>query len=196
MTPRHIPDRRSPIRTILGTLLCLALGACEAMPGQTGEASDSVATGIVGVDHLPGHLAVQSFSVDGYGGGRAGGGSGMICCMRLPAKWYPDMMVRVNWGVTNFRDCKADEYVTHVPVERYEEVGTIYVHFFADGSVRVVSANSNPSGALLPASTYPIKVPIPKKDPWGQYPLEKTCAGKDRSVAPTQHKEGDVDYDD
>lgn len=189
MTPGHSSDRRYRFRATLGALLCLALGACEAMPGQAEEESYSVATTLTGIDHLPGHLAVQSFAVDGGGGGRAGKGGSKMCCMRLPGKWHPGMMVRINWGVTNFRDCKADEYVAHVAVERYEEVGTLYVHFFADGSVRAVSSNFNPAGASHPDSPYPIKTPIPQKDPWHQYPLEKTCAGKDRSVAPTQHKE-------
>lgn len=186
-------SRRIVVAIVLTVLLA---GGCEAMPGQAEEDGQSVATMLAGIDHLPGHLAVQSFAVDGQGGGRAGKGGGMMCCMRLPAKWHPDMVVRINWGVTNFRDCKADEYVTHVPVERYEEVGTLYVHFFADGSVRVVSSNYGPWKAASPESKYPIKTPIPQKDPWHQYPLEKTCVGKDRSVAPTKHKEGDVDYVD
>lgn len=187
---------RKYARWLYGVLLCMAASGCGAVSGQDAEESYSVATTLTGIDHLPGHLAVQSFAVDGEGGGRAGKGGRITCCMRLPGKWRPDMVVRINWGVTNFRDCKADEYVAHVPVERYEKVGALYVHFFADGSVRVVSSNDGPAGALHPESVYPIKTPIPQKDPWHQYPLEQTCRGKDRSVAPTQHKEGDVDYVD
>lgn len=196
MTPRHAPDRRYRVRAVLGAFLCLTLGACEALPGQAEEESYTVATTLTGIDHLPGHLAVQSFAVDGQGGGSAGKGGSTMCCMRLPGKWRPDMMVRINWGVTNFRDCEADEYVAHVPVERYEEVGALYAHFFADGSVRVVSSNYAAWKAGNPESAYPIKTPIPQKDPWHEYPLEQTCQGKDRSVAPTQHKEGDVTYVD
>lgn len=193
MTNRRSPRRGRSLRVLGGVLFCLSAMGCGAATGDK-EENYTVATGITGVDHLPGHLSVQSFSVDGYGG--AVGTGSMSCCIRLPGEWRPDMIVRINWGVTNFRDCKADEYVVHVPVERYESPERLYVHFFADGSVRAVSSIYNPSGANLPDSKYPIKTPIPRKNPWQQYPLEQTCAGKDRDVAPTQHKEGDVVYDD
>lgn len=183
-------------RVVVGGLLCLVLGACEAMPGSGGDEGYSIATTITGIDHLPEHLGVQYFSIDGQTGGAAGKGGSFMCCMQLPERWHPDMTVRIDWGVTNFRDCKADEYVTHVPVERYEEVGSLYVHFFADGSVRVVSSNEGPAGASHPESLYPIKIPIPNKEPWSLYPLEQTCSGKDRNEAPTRHPEGEVNYGD
>lgn len=183
-------------RGVVGVLLCLAVGACEAMRGTETDEDYSIATTITGIDHLPEHLGVQSFSIDGQTGGAAGKGGSSMCCMRLPGAWHPDMMVRIDWGVTNFRDCTADEYVTHVPVERYEEVGALYVHFFADGSVRVVSSNDGPAGASHPESVYPVKTPIPNKEPWSRYPLEQTCVGKDRNQAPNRHPAGEVDYVD
>ncbi|MFD0740114.1 DUF3304 domain-containing protein [Lysobacter koreensis] len=185
-----------PLAFVLAGLALAPKSAESNQPGMIGGASqeEMIPVGITGIDHLPAHLAVQSLSVDGSGGGSAGTGS-LACCASLPALWRKSLVVEIRWGVTNFRDCKADEYVARVPVEQYSEVGNLFVHFFADGKVRAVSSNYNPAGARHPESEYPIKTPIPDKDPWHRYSLESTCLGKDREAPPTQHKEGDVSYE-
>lgn len=171
-------------------LLCGLAVACNAEPKE-----EMIPVTLTGIDHLPGHLSVQSFSVDGHGGGQAGRGGSQLCCVSLPAHWRPDLRVRVVWGVTNWPKCEADEYRTEVAVERYDEVGNMYVHFLPDGSVRVVSSNYYPEGAGQPESKYPVKAIIPDKNPWHQYPLEETCKDKDREAPPTRHREGEVSYE-
>ncbi|NBA97760.1 DUF3304 domain-containing protein [Pseudomonas sp. R5(2019)] len=128
--------------------------------------------GLTGIDHLPDHLSVQRFSVDGSGGGPAGGGGSLACCGRLPRKWQPDLTVKVRWNVTNWRDCKGEEHEAVVPVEPYDEIGRLYVHFFSDGSVRAVSS------ALATPLSPDYKGPhdrIPQKYPWQIYDLDSTC---------------------
>jgi len=176
-------------RVAMIAALCGLAAACNAEPKE-----EMIPVTLTGIDHLPDHLSVQSFSVEGHQGGSAGTGSQM-CCVSLPERWRPDLRVRVDWGVTNWPKCEADEYVTHVLVERYDEVGNLYVHFFPDGSVRVVSSNYYPEGARHPQSKYPVKTAIPNKFPWKKYSLDQLCKGKDREAPPTQHKEGEVSYE-
>ncbi|NBA97759.1 DUF3304 domain-containing protein [Pseudomonas sp. R5(2019)] len=131
--------------------------------------------GLTGIDHLPDHLSVQRFSVDGRGGAQAGKGGSLVCCGSLPRKWQPDLTVKVRWNVTNWRDCKGEEHEAVVPVEPYDEIGRLYVHFFSDGSVRAVSSNYVAWKANEPESPYPIKDLIPQKYPWQVYDLDLTC---------------------
>ncbi|NBA97758.1 DUF3304 domain-containing protein [Pseudomonas sp. R5(2019)] len=129
--------------------------------------------GLTGIDHLPDHLSVQRFSVDGRGGAQAGKGGSLECCGSLPRKWQPDLTVKVRWNVTNWRDCKGEEHEEVVPVEPYDEIGRLYVHFFSDGSVRAVSS------ALATPRSPDYKGPhdrIPQKYPWQIYNLDLTCS--------------------
>src|SRR5690606_22012087 len=73
----------SPASRLWLLLACLVplAGGCQA------PQEESTAVGITGIDHLADHLSVQDFSVAGYGGGRAGGGCGTVCCTMLPDRW-------------------------------------------------------------------------------------------------------------
>jgi hypothetical protein len=136
-----------------------------------------VGAGMSGIDHLPDHLSVQQFSVDGHGGFQAGKGGSMVDGISLPRQWRPGLSVRVNWNVTNWRDCWGDRYERVVPVERYDQVGTLWVHFLADGSVRVVSANAGPY-----ASDYPgPHDAIPNKEPWTNQEWKARCVAKEQA---------------
>jgi hypothetical protein len=130
-----------------------------------------------GIDHLPDHLSVQDFYVDGTPGAQAGQGGSSLCCTRLPRVWRPGLTVEVRWNVTNWRDCTGTDLAKRVQVERYDQLGQMWVHFLADGSVRVASSNYYPEGANHPGSKYPIKNPIPDKSPWDVYPYE-ACSGR------------------
>lgn len=81
---------------VMIVLLCGLAASCNADQNE-----EMIPVMLTGVDHLPDHLSVQSFSVDGHQGGSAGTGSQM-CCVSLPANWRPDLRVRVVWGVTNW----------------------------------------------------------------------------------------------
>jgi hypothetical protein len=126
---------------------------------------------ITGIDHLPEHLSVQDFYVDGYSAFQAGTGGSTVCCAVLPKRWRPDLTVEIRWNVTNWRDCDGREYVRQVPVQRYAEPGRLWVHFLADGSVRAVSSGVGPGNAAYPGP----HDSIPDKDPWDVYPIEAIC---------------------
>src|SRR5476649_655410 len=57
---------------------------------------------VVGVQHLgPDHL-ISEFYVNKYGGtgvGREGGVGGEVCCIVIPSKWRPGLIVEVRWKV-------------------------------------------------------------------------------------------------
>ena len=157
-------SRARALWLLLACLLPLA-GGCQA------PQEEKTAVGITGIDHLADHLSVQDFSVAGYGGGRAGGGGGTVCCAMLPAKWRPDLRVKVDWLEQNWRDCSYRRLQREVVIDRYAEVGTLWVHFLADGNVRVVVSNPGPGN---PAYLGPHD-PIPQKHPWKDYPSVEHC---------------------
>ncbi|WP_342315883.1 DUF3304 domain-containing protein [Lysobacter sp. FW306-1B-D06B] len=102
-----------------------------------------------------------------------------MCCAKLPNRWREGLKVEVRWNVTNWRDCTGADYVRRVPVEPYHRPDSMYVHFLADGGVKVVSTPWYPEKANRPNSQYPIKDPIPDKAPWRKYPRDETCKKKE-----------------
>jgi hypothetical protein len=94
----------------------------------------------------------------------------------LPEKWRPGLTVEIRWDISNWRDCKWDQYVRRVAVEPYTEAGTLWVHFLENGKIRVVVSNPGPGNPAYPGP----HDAIPNKDPWHVYPRER-CEGK---VAP------------
>ncbi len=65
-----------------------------------------------------------------------GAGYGNVCCVMLPTKWRPGMMVSVQWDMPEGSKHVPREKI--VEVERYDEPGSIYLHFFPEEKVRVV----------------------------------------------------------
>lgn len=143
-------------------MVLMLLSACETY----GSAS-SVPASLVGVQHMGKNFSVAEFYVNGYEGGtagRLGGGGAYVCCVSLPGKWRSGLKVEVRWKVTNwtneirseianqnYRSLSFDgPYIARVPVEKYDAVGDLYVHFFANGRVRVVSSSYSPLHASHP----------------------------------------------
>lgn len=100
------------------------------------------------VTHGTGYI--HSFAIEepvhsGPVGGRMAGGAscgGIIAAgYALPKTWFPGMKVKVRWK-PNGREWV--EKTTNIM--RYDEAGTIYVHFFPGDQVRVVSAAFNGPG--------------------------------------------------
>lgn len=151
--------------------VCMGVAACQ----QHDPDKEGVGVLVTGVDYLPDHLSVQRFSVNGQDMGRAGGGGGGVCCAMLPVKWQPGMTVKITWNVTNWRDCTGKNYEAVVPVEKYDKVGNLFVSFFPNQKVRVVSSNYGVAGARMTGSKYPIKAVIPDKHPWDKWPPDSHC---------------------
>lgn len=171
-------------QTLGATLIIAALGSCYAHPagaidkGQPTISPAAMSAGdlaradnemiplaIVGIDHLADHVSVQNFWVDGYSGGRAGKGGASVCCASVPKTWKPGLTAKIRWEVLNWRDWESDEYTAVVPVEKYGELDQLYVHFLANGSVRVVPSLEGPLSPTYPGP----HDPIPRKKPWDVY---------------------------
>lgn len=134
------------------------LAACQSVPPMRGVS-------MTGIDHLDDHLSVQDFQVDGHSAFQAGKGGSSVCCTRIPETWHPGLKVHVTWNVTNWRDRTWSEQAADVAVDRYDEIGDMYVHFLADGKVRVLLSNYPPR-----ADDYSGPKGIPQKYPWDRYP--------------------------
>ena len=119
---------------ILSALGAVFLTACSTQP----KAADSTYGASVGiVNHTSNYI--YSASVDGAGGANMaawGAGYGNVCCAMVPVKWRPAMMVLVQWDMPEGSKHIYKERM--VEVEKYEEPGSIYLHFFPDDKVRVV----------------------------------------------------------
>lgn len=147
-------------RYVVRLLVAVAAGAAVWL-GYTqlpwGNRDDELgAAGIVGVQHLGKDYPVSEFYINNYAGGkvgRDGGGGGIVCCVMIPLQWRPGLTVDVRWRVEdwsheNRTEIKAGDYrsvsvkgfyIAKVPVEKYDDPGDVYVHFFPRGRVRVVS---------------------------------------------------------
>lgn len=119
-----------------------------------------------GIDHLADNLSVPEFWVNGVGGFQAGTGGRVDPGPELPDKWHPGLTVHVVWGVRDWEHDTSSKHEADVPVDPYTEDGNLWVHFLANGTVRVVVSNASPY-----APTYPgPHDPIPRKKPWDTYP--------------------------
>lgn len=145
----------------LGAVVVMAawLTGCRASPAT----EKTVGVTLTGLDHLDADLSIQNFSVNGVSGHQAGGGGRSVCCVSLPEVWRPDLKVNVRWAVTDWKRKVYSEHERIVPVERYDEVGMLYVHFLRDGTVRVISFNGYPEKAGYPGPPYST---VLEKRPW------------------------------
>jgi hypothetical protein len=112
--------------------------------------------------------------VNGTSGHQAGKGGSTVCCVSVPAKSASGQNVQVRWGVTNWRDHTYSMHERLVPLERCDgPLEHLWVHFLADGSVRVIDCAIGP-GVWEPNPEYPGPQPfattIPRKQPWEDYP--------------------------
>lgn len=139
------------------------LGGCGMTRTQKDEDNEKIGVMITGVHHLGSKFNIADFYVDGYSGGNVGmngGGGSLVCCSALPRKWRPGLVMKVRWSVNdwsksvkseidagNYKSVSFANFVAMVPVEKYDEVGNLYPHFFPNGKVRLISSNypvSNP----------------------------------------------------
>ena len=159
------------LRNILISTCAISISACSTITSvRAGD--EPIPVMITGVHHLGPDFNIGEFYInDKYASniGRNGGGAGDFCCSSLPRKWRPGLVAKVQWSVNdwskavrseldvgNYKSVSFQNYVAIAPIEKYEEVGDLYPHFFAGGKVRLVSSN------------YPInnpKHPIQENDP-------------------------------
>jgi hypothetical protein len=115
----------------------LLLIACAAKPGR----DDSSYGANVGIVNHTGRF-VYSASVDGGGGGHMeawGAGAASVCCVMVPRKWIAGMQMLVSWDMPEGSKHVVKE--KRVAVERYDEPGSVFIHFFPDDEIRIVVSN-------------------------------------------------------
>ena len=154
-------------RNISTWLVVLSLICASWLAGCQGLCQEETFGGpLTGVDHLADYLNVAAFWVNGSGGFPAGGGSGGAGEVTLPRKWHPGLTVDVKWEVSNWKEENGTNHEAIVPVDPYTEPARVWVHFLANGSVRVVVSDYLPWNSDYPGP----HDPIPDKNPWDEYP--------------------------
>ena len=141
-------------RAVFVALMAFTISACssyERFPGQNQIAEDKekaaaeldkeipmIAVSMKCIQHPNAGIIYSYYIKEPFSSRMAGGGScGGLAAngYRLPVKWHPSMKVKVRWK-PNGRDW-VEKYTTILP---YDEAGTLYVHFFENDQVRVVSS--------------------------------------------------------
>jgi hypothetical protein len=151
------------IHPILSFLLASALFGTSQYACGHSEADVHVPVSLVGVHHLGSDYFIYRFYVNksiGDNVGQGGGGGSMVCCLTLPLKWTRDLKADVRWEVDHIiraPNPAAREtaevigiYRAEVPIEKYTELGDLYVHFFPNGRVRIVVSPITPDGEAHP----------------------------------------------
>ena len=128
--------------------------------------ASSASASMGGIDHLPDYLSVSNFSVNRAAGFQAADGNVSVPSPSMPRKWRPGLTVHVKWTVSDWKHGGGGNYEADVPVDPYAEPGNVYVHFLADGNVRVVVSNYYPWSPKYPGP----HDPIPQKQPWNDFP--------------------------
>jgi hypothetical protein len=155
-------------RAAFVALMVLTISACssyERFPGQNQIAENKARAAaelekeipMLGVgtmciehpntDYIHTYYVQEPFSSNMEGGGNCGG---LVAGgYRLPEKWQPGMKVKVRWNrPIKGKDNWIEKYTTILP---YNEAGLLYVHFFENDQVRVVSsAYAGPSSPRHP----------------------------------------------
>lgn len=128
------------MKLLMGLMLTLSTTACASLSfDRQGsiEKAEMYGAQVGIVNHTEKYI--YSTKVGSGGGGHAeaySAGIANICCVTLPQKWHPNLKILVQWDmpVGRIRNWKEKT----VDVEKYDEPGSVYLHFFPDDQVRVV----------------------------------------------------------
>ncbi|MET3493653.1 DUF3304 domain-containing protein [Variovorax boronicumulans] len=121
---------------------------------------------------------IQEYYVNGVRGSNLppyGGGGSTSCCVPLPAKWTPDLTVKVDWITGHWtvpmeqimamdisdaiKCCLARRTLSKVvPVERYEVAALVQVFFLPEDEIKVWVYDPGPQNP-----SHPSRMGYPKK---------------------------------
>lgn len=138
------------MKWLLILLTAMNLSACSGLTNEVPDTTPAIAPAQVGIVNHTGNY-IYSASVDGAGGGNMnawGAGIASVCCASIPRVWRPGMRVLVRWNMPIGRKDVIKE--KFVEVERYDETGSIYLHFFPNDEVRVVVSPVGPRNPKHP----------------------------------------------
>jgi len=165
-------------RVTVGIVVMLMLLACQTGPKM-------LAAPVTGYNHTS--AAINWFSVNGAGGGNVGphqGGGSQVCCGVVPRYWRPGLRAIVEWEKDPAPRAKikrdkygqlepeayqlhAANYTRHkvtVDIPKYDEPGSLNVHFLPCNEVRVSATGITPGYAGYPYN-FPMNMPEPKVCP-------------------------------
>ncbi|AZD51598.1 hypothetical protein C4K20_6228 [Pseudomonas chlororaphis subsp. aurantiaca] len=167
-------------RMTVGIAVMLMLLACQTEPKM-------LAAPVTGYNHTS--AAINWFSINGAGGGNLGpheGGGSQVCCGVVPRYWTPGLRAIVEWekdpdpysskmwpeqpysdAWTKRMEAKKRQYTRHkvtVEIPRYNEPGSLNVHFLPCNEVRVSATGITPGYAGYPYN-FPMNMPEPKVCP-------------------------------
>ena len=132
------------MKRIFVLLVAFSLTACAGL--EDVDRMPKTAAAQVGIVNHTGNY-IYSAGIDGIGW-RGGGGGNMsrwgaggadVCCASIPRFWRPGMKGIVHWNMPIGRQDVIREKV--VEVEKYDEPGDIYLHFFPNDEIRVIVSN-------------------------------------------------------
>jgi len=159
-------DSKSPRIWLLACILTLLpwVAACK---------DTTIASSVVGYNHTDRGIVFSLHGATDYLSPHSGGGS-FVCCVKLPAPWYPGLTATVKW-----RWGGTDEWFKEtVPIPEYDyhKTGQTSVHFLRNGEIKVFA----PLGGLGHPD-YPLKGPAADLWPPGGKPPPLT--GPDADMA-------------
>jgi len=158
----------------VGSFLLLLAGCSPGTPKYLGGDLNAV-------NHTS--AAINSFSVNGYGGGNASpnGYGGGVCCVMLPSQWSPGLQLKVEWetdpnsnarlpplGTDAYRAAYAEhkaKYQQHtaivkLPSYEIESLCSLKIHFLPCNQVKATTACM-----AYGQPSYPIKEPLNMQEP-------------------------------
>lgn len=148
------------MKWLFALLAALCLAACAGLDlDDEGETPKTAPAQVGIVNHTGNYIYSASISGIGWQGGGGGnmsewsGAMASMCCASIPKVWRPGLKGSVRWNMPIGRKDVIKEKT--VEVEKYDETGSIYLHFFPDDIVRVVVS---PVGPRSPK--HPIPPPI------------------------------------
>jgi hypothetical protein len=92
-------------RSLIATAVIFALVLLYRHVRAEIHQNSITAVGLTGFHHLGPNFNISEFYVDGHDGanvGREGGGGGEVCCVVLPKKWRPGLVVELRWAVADW----------------------------------------------------------------------------------------------
>ena len=128
-------------------LICVsvvALWGCKSPPSNQ---SAYEVTDVVSTNHTPYNIT-EFYINDVWGGGSPAlaAGSGTVCCaVKIPPKWREGLTAKVRWthsqAINDIRGNPIGEtvwYEYNAPILPYQNWNVVDVHFFPDGTAKIV----------------------------------------------------------
>lgn len=145
------------LRILSAVLLITTLMGCNGEEPDTGPATAS----IIGYNNTENYI--HRFFVDENWGGNIraySGGGGIVCCINYAREWHPDLTATVRWSTSASKPNPYEGETWHeqiVPIERYDQLGSLNVHFLPDNKVRLIISQGSPGFPGYRGPAAPVK---------------------------------------